>query len=124
MSLINTAAAVRTLGWNAKVTVPFSMSVLRDTYPVSDAYFVEPNSPNGRGCDLGCKRAPDGGQMENILSALLSSGGVFAIQAYPYFVANAEQSLLQQSLDATRKSTLLRWEIVKIFLVVTIDYYV
>jgi len=101
-ALINTAAVVRSLGWNAKVTVPFSMSVLRDTYPVSDAYFVEPNSPNGRGCDSGCKRAPDGGQMENILSALRSAGGVFAIQAYPYFVANSEQSLLQPSLDATQ----------------------
>jgi len=101
-ALINTAAVVRSLGWNAKVTVPFSMSVLRDTYPVSDAYFVEPSSPNGRGCDSGCKRAPDGGQMENILSALRSAGGVFAIQAYPYFVANSEQSLLQPSLDATQ----------------------
>jgi len=102
-AIANTARVLRALGWRARVTVPFSMSVLRDTYPVSDAFFVEPSDPSaGNACDSGCITSSNNGPMSAILSSIKSQSGVFAIQAYPYFVANTEQSLLQASLDATQ----------------------
>jgi len=102
-AIANTARVLRALGWRARVSVPFSMSVLRDTYPASDAFFVEPSDPSaGNACDSGCITSSSNGAMSAILSSIKSQSGVFAIQAYPYFVASTEQSLLQASLDATQ----------------------
>ena len=38
-----------------------------------------------------------------ILDAIKAADGVFAIQAYPWFVAKGQADLLEQSLDAARK---------------------
>jgi len=101
----NVISSMQSLGWSeAKVTVPFSMSVLKDAYPVADAYLVEPSIPTSskHGCDSGCVTASAGGTMARILSSIRDANGVFAIQAYPYFVAKSDASLLEVSLDATK----------------------
>lgn len=95
----NVVNLLNSWGWNARVTVPFSMHALRDTWPVENGYFQEPND-GGNGCANGCSQSQVGGVMHQLLTLMEQHNGVFALHPYPYFVASGDSSLLSVSLDA------------------------
>lgn len=98
----NVAHDLSAIGFTAKVTVPFSMKALQNTWPIKNSEFHEPPSLTSKGCgESGCVTSVAGGLMDKLLTTLLQVNGVLAIHPYPYFVANGDANLLQFSLDAS-----------------------
>lgn len=95
----NVVSLLNDWGWNARVTIPFSMHALQNTWPPSEGYFQEPTD-GGNGCANGCSQSQVGGVMHQLLTLMEQNGGVFALHPYPYFVAKDQTDLLSVSLDA------------------------
>jgi len=100
----NVASIMRTLGWPSTIrpAVPFSMTVLTDTWPTSNGVFQEPKTSNLKGCAGVCVKSKPGGLMDTLLEQLLESNGVLSIHPYTYFNAKNNMNMLNICLDTTK----------------------
>jgi len=101
-AVANVNSALQSLGFSStRTTVPFSMNVLQNTWPIADSIFVEPPSPSSQGCGSGCIQSAPNSLMDTLLAQLDAVNGVLSIHPYAYFVAVGDHDLLDLSLDAT-----------------------